>query len=454
MRRGLGALAGVTAWLGWLTVCPALGFPSLATAAMLNLVVVPRQDPGFWLGWALLLVGLAVLALIYLAGAGRGRLRPGIATGAAYGVLCWLIAGALVMPLLGLVAAPAAAGAAVDPMRGSFLMLDLGIGAPIAALIAWLIFGTVLGASAGSQPADLADPATNRLTMVALRGTLAIAVAVLAVAVAGRFILGPTPSGFGDHVLASVTVKSLPQGTDFISVIELSQPPGATLGPHVHAYSGAAYSINGVATIDFSGGTTTRVAPGEAGFILAGQMHAHRNTDNQLPSALLAVLIVALAVAVGVLATRRRRTGLIPAALVLLFAVGTLGILNPWANDWLFISVRSTSGRAAEMPLSTSARIFESPNVGPFAPGPYTETLDEITIGPRFAPTPVVSTGTTVLVVVDGQVELRAADGSSVDLGRRGATVLKPGSDEILGAIGGQSAYVLELTITPAAPGS
>ena len=59
MGKALGALAGITAWLGWLTVCPALGFPSLATAAMLNLVVVPRQDPGFWLGWALLVLGLA-----------------------------------------------------------------------------------------------------------------------------------------------------------------------------------------------------------------------------------------------------------------------------------------------------------------------------------------------------------------------------------------------------------
>ena len=455
MTRGLGALAGITAWLGWLTVCPSLGFPSLATAAMLNLVVVPRQDPGFWLGWTLLVVGLAVVALVYLPAVNRSRLRPGIASGVFYGVIWWVIAGAVVMPLLGLVGTPAAAGAAVDSMRGSFMMLDLGIGAPIASLVAWLLFGAVLGASAVSQPADPADPATRRLSVIALRGALAIAVVVLIVAAAGRLVFGPArPSGTSNQTLVTASVQSLPQGTDFFSVIELSQPPGATLGPHVHPYSGAAFSLNGVATIDFSSGTTTRVAPGEAGFIVAGQTHAHRNTDNELPSAVLALLIAALALAAAIVAVQRRRSGLVPAVLVLLIAAGTLGILDPWSNDWLFISVRSTTGRAAELPMATAARVFESPSVGPFAPGPYTETLDEITLLPRFAPVPIGSTGTAVLVVVDGQVELTAADGSSVDLGSRGAMVLKPGSDEMLGATGGQPAHVLELAITQAPPGS
>lgn len=424
----------------------------------MNLVLAPREDPGFWLGWALLVIGLAFVALVYLVAADRGRPRPSIASGAAYGVLCWLIAGAVVMPLLGLVGTPAAAGAAVDAMRGSFMMLDLGIGAPIASLIAWLIFGAALGASAGSQPADPAnpaDPATGRLSVSALRGALAIAVVVLVVAAAGRLVLGPArPTGTGSQALVTMTVQSLPQGTDFFSVIELSQPPGATLGPHVHTYSGAAFSLNGVATIAFSSGKETRVAPGEAGFIVAGQTHAHRNTDNELPSAVLALLIAALALAAGILAFQKRRSGLVPAALVLLIAAGTLGILNPWSNDWLFISVRTTTGRVAELPMATAARVFESPSVGPFAPGPYTEALDEITVGPRFAPTPIPSTGTTVLVVIDGQVELHAADGSSIDLGSRGATVLQPGSNDTLGATGSQPAHVLELAITPAAPGS
>src|SRR3982074_1711125 len=64
-----GAVAGVVAWVGWLTICPALGFPTLATAAMLNRVFVPREDPGSWLGWALLLIGLVSAVLLYLVAA-------------------------------------------------------------------------------------------------------------------------------------------------------------------------------------------------------------------------------------------------------------------------------------------------------------------------------------------------------------------------------------------------
>jgi quercetin dioxygenase-like cupin family protein len=454
MGRLLGALAGIAAWLGWLTICPALGFPSLATAAMLNRVLVPREDPGFWLGWALLVIGLAFVALVYLVAADRGRPRPSIASGAVYGVLCWLIAGAVVMPLLGLIGTPAAAGAAVDAMRGSFMMLDLGIGAPMASLIAWLIFGAVLGASAVPQPADPADRATRRRSVIALRGALAIALVVLIVAAAGRLVLGPArPTGASNQTLATVSVPSLPQGTDFFSVIELTQPPGATLGPHVHTYSGVAYGLNGVATIDFSSSKTTRVATGQAGFIVAGQTHAHRNTDNQLPSALLALLIAALALAAGVLAFRSRLSGLIPAALVLLIAAGTLGILNPWSNDWLFISVRSTTGRAAEMPLATSARLFESPSVGPFAPGPYTETLDEITLASAAPATTVGSTGTAVLVVLDGKVDVQPAGGSSIQLGVHGATVLQPGASARVANAGDGPAHLLEFAVTPIPPG-
>ncbi len=455
-------LAGSAAWLGWLTVCPALGFPSLATAAMLNLVLVPREDPGFWLGWALLVIGLAFVALVYLALAARGRLRPSIASGAVYGALCWLVAGALVMPLLGQVGSPVAAGSAADPMRGSFMMLDLGLGAPIAALIAWLVFGAVLGATAGPEAVDPpsqgpADSSGSAKNSPSIRGVvtggaiLLVGLAVILVAI-GRIVRAPVePSAAGTRTLASANVPSLPKGTDFFSVIELSQPPGATLGPHVHTYSGAAYSLAGVATISFSNGTTARVAPGQAAFIVAGQAHAHRNGDDQVPSALLAILIMALAMAVCLIAvSRRRRAGFLVVPLVMLIGVGTLGILNPWSNDWLFISVRSTTGRGAEMPMASSARLFESPDVGPFENSPYTEKLDEITIVPSASSTNVESAGPAALVVLDGRVEVQSSSGSSVELGSHGATVLQPGAAAQLSSLGGQPAHVLELAINPA----
>jgi quercetin dioxygenase-like cupin family protein len=437
---------------------------------MLNLVLVPREDPGFWLGWALLVIGLAFVALVYLAAAVRGRLRPSIASGVLYGALGWLIAGAIVMPLLGFVASPTATGGAQvpsDPMRGSFMMLDLGAAAPIAALIAWLMFGAVLGASAGSPPGDLPVRGfvqawrgkTN--TRSVRRGASAAGIAIVAmvaiVLVVDRFALAPaSPSVTTTATLATVPVQSLPQGADFFSVIELSQPPGATLGPHVHTYSGVAYSLKGVATIAFVGGQTIRVAPGEAGFIIAGQAHAHRNADDQLPSATLALLIVALTIVVGLLGFRRTRLEgrLFPVALVLLIVVGTIGILNPESNDWLFISVRSVSGRGAEMPMATAARVFESPSVGPFAPGPYVEALDEITVAPNAPATNLGSASAAVIVVLDGQVEVQSAGGPSTKLGARGATVLQPGASDLVTATGDEPAHLLELLVTPTPPGS
>src|SRR5687768_6247653 len=159
----LGVLAAVMSWLGWFAVCPALGFPTLGTAAMLNRVFLPREGPGFWLGWVLLLIGLVSAALLYLAAADRGSTRPSIVSGVLYGALCWLVAGALIMPFLELAlpsAAPTtpAAPALPDPMRPSFMMLHLGFGAPIAALVAWLMFGAVLGATASARRIDASAP--------------------------------------------------------------------------------------------------------------------------------------------------------------------------------------------------------------------------------------------------------------------------------------------------------
>jgi quercetin dioxygenase-like cupin family protein/uncharacterized membrane protein YagU involved in acid resistance len=450
-----GVVGAVTAWLGWLTVCPALGFPSLATAAMLNRVLVPKADPGSWLGWALLLIGLFTAALVYIAAATRGRFRPSLASGLVYGAICWLIAGAVVMPLLGL-ADPTPASTAPpplnppDPMHGSFMMLHLGVGAPIAALVAWLVFGAVLGVAAGSYVDDPRTP--QRLAF----GAAVAAVAVLVAGLVGLVLITPVAgsSVTGTRTLATEQAQTLPAGTDYFSVLELTQPPGATLGPHAHPYAGFADSVRGVATIDFGDGQTIRVTPDDVGFIGTQAAHSHRNTDDQVPSALLALLIVGLAVAVGLTWFRpgRRTARLLLVALILLIAAGTLGAMNPWSNDWLFLSVRAVSQRGGPMPLPTTSRLFESSDLGIVDGTSYVQTLEEITIAPGASVADVLSTGPALLLVVDGQIGVQSAGGPSSQLGARGATVVQTGESIQLTNAGATAAHVLKFALTPAPP--
>ena len=143
-------------WLGWFALSPALGLPTLATAGMVNRPVASHENPDYWAGWLLLLVGLAIAVGTYFFVTSRlVRAREGY--GLIYGLGLWLVAGAIVMPILAWAAPsfppppplppgippPPQAG---DPMHANFMMLDLSGWAPVSAAVAWLSFGAVLGA--------------------------------------------------------------------------------------------------------------------------------------------------------------------------------------------------------------------------------------------------------------------------------------------------------------------
>lgn len=150
------AFGAVATWIGWMLLSPALGFPSVSPPGMINqtLGVNPRST----LGWAALFGGHVALATAYLVAVFRGLLRPGLSSGTLFGLAVWFVTGAVLMPLMGILSAerPSVASMYVPDalsrasMRETFMMLHLGIRAPIGSLIAWLLFGAVLGTTASA----------------------------------------------------------------------------------------------------------------------------------------------------------------------------------------------------------------------------------------------------------------------------------------------------------------
>lgn len=159
-RPGVRALAApvvaVAAWIGWMEVAPAVGFPDAEPAAIMGRAA--GAGSGAWVGWALLIAALLGAAAVYLGAAAAWRPIPsGPLAGAAFGALLWLVAGMVLMPLMGAVGAgmtggmgsmssamPSGGGGAPEP-GPTFMMLHLGPLAPLGALIAWLLFGAILG---------------------------------------------------------------------------------------------------------------------------------------------------------------------------------------------------------------------------------------------------------------------------------------------------------------------
>jgi hypothetical protein len=123
---------------------------------MVNRAIFGTIDPSFWVGWVIVIASLLVAIAVFFFLERAHLVRASIRTGVIYGAALWLFAGVVIMPLLGIRTSPAASAhisgiQPPDPMQATVMMSSLGLLAPLAALIAWVLFGAILGAAGSAQ---------------------------------------------------------------------------------------------------------------------------------------------------------------------------------------------------------------------------------------------------------------------------------------------------------------
>jgi quercetin dioxygenase-like cupin family protein len=391
--------AAVATSLGWLQLAPAFGFPVTAPAAMLDRMLGAHREAGP-AGWALLLAGEAVLVAGYFVVV-EPRTR-GVVAPFASALGAWLLTGAVLMPVIGLIQG---SPPATDPMRATFFMLNLGPLAAVEALVAWVLFGAVLAAG---RTLDV-RPRDFYLTSgaVALAAVLTFAIPAIVTRTNGSTVV-------------EGGVAALPTGPVFISVLELPQPAGGVLAPHPPHIPGFVLDVWGTATMAIGGGTVD-VHPGDAVFLANQLRHDHENRAAVPAAIVLAVLLVGLTVALLAGLWRRRAAVLLAALLVL----GVVATIDPFMNDWYFVGVRPASQHGGLMLVPAAHRTYESENLTGLAAGPHTERLTYRWLASGES---AGITGPAAIVVLDGQGSVTVG-GATTSLSAQSGLTIAGGAD-------------------------
>ena len=420
MRRVLVGLTAIAVALGWLQLAPAFGFPVTAPAAMLDRMLGANHEASL-AGWVLLLAGELALAggyFVFVEGRTRGPVAPIV-----YALAAWLVTGAVLMPLIGIIqGAPPAGDAINNPMRANFFMLNLGAGAAAESLVAWLLFGVVLAAGRTLE-------VSQRVFLVALVGSAAAGVvaymvpALVAQGESGREVDG--------------RVSALPTGPVFISVLELPQPPGAVLGPHKHI-AGFTLDVWGTATMQIAGRGLVDARQGDAVFLPTMQSHDHENRA-AVPLAIgLSIFLIGLTVALVVLRGRQSASFVIAALLI----AGTVATVDPLMNHWYFIGVRPAAQRGAVMLVPAAHRTYESQNLTGLGTGPVIERLTTRSLS---AGESARFTGPAAIVIFDGQASVTTG-GRTADLSAQSGITIAGGEEAVVsGHSGSTRVMVVEL---------
>ncbi|MBI3181524.1 MAG: hypothetical protein HYZ28_05220 [Myxococcales bacterium] len=128
-RAVIGGLAGTAAMTALLLTAPKMGLPPMNVGAMLASVM----GGSLVLGWMGHFIIGTLLAMGYAALFAKRLPGPGLVRGALYGLLPWLMAQMVVMPMMG-----------AGLFSGSFL-------AAAGSLMGHLVYGGVLGAICGAH---------------------------------------------------------------------------------------------------------------------------------------------------------------------------------------------------------------------------------------------------------------------------------------------------------------
>jgi len=151
-KFGAGVVAGLVATLVMtilLYLAPLMGLPEMNIPGMLGTMFASPGTGATVLGLHFMMG--AILALIYAYGFQAVPLGTPWLRGALYGVLPYLVAMIVVMPMLGSVHPLVKSGMMPAP---GFFMVNLGGMAAVGSLIGHLVYGAVLGALyAGWAPA-------------------------------------------------------------------------------------------------------------------------------------------------------------------------------------------------------------------------------------------------------------------------------------------------------------
>ena len=131
---------------------PMMGMPKMDIATMLGAMFLASPASAFWLGIMIhFMMGTLLFPAIY-----RFTLQPGSGSGTGRGVLLgvilWAAANLMVMPMMGAIHPMVKSGMMPAP---GFLMLNLGLMAPIGSLIGHLLYGALLGKLAGRKAVGL-----------------------------------------------------------------------------------------------------------------------------------------------------------------------------------------------------------------------------------------------------------------------------------------------------------